>query len=88
MIQVASSEFAKNFGKFKELAQREPVEITSHGRTSGYFISEHEFAEYNRLKMYSRNVFHVSELPKDTITDLAESKMSPEHNHLNSLMEE
>ena len=83
MIEVASTEFAKNFGRYKEIVQREPVAITSHGRTSGYFVSE---SEYKKLRAQSRRVYHVSELPDATIAALANAAMDPEHNHLDVLM--
>jgi PHD/YefM family antitoxin component YafN of YafNO toxin-antitoxin module len=67
MIEIPASEFAKHFGRYKELAQRESVAITSHGRTSGYFVSEHEYAEYQRLKAEARRAYHVSELPPETV---------------------
>ncbi|MEI8208331.1 MAG: hypothetical protein WCG16_03935 [Methylococcales bacterium] len=46
MPRVSASEFVKHFGQYKEQAQRESIAITSHGRTSGYFLSEHEYNEY------------------------------------------
>ena len=89
MIEVPATEFAKNFGRYKELAQRESVAITSHGRTSGYFVSEHEYAEYQLLKARAqRRTYHVSELPDTTITALAAARMSPTHNHLNTLLDD
>ena len=87
MLHVASAEFAKNFGRYKEVAQREPVAITSHGRTSGYFVSEIEFVEYTRLKKLSRRAYHISELPEKTIKAMKKARMKPEHNHLNALMD-
>jgi len=86
MIEVASAEFAKNFGRYKELAQREPVAITSHGRKSGYFVSEYEYAEYQRLKVLSRRAYHISELPEATVRAMTTAQMNPAHNHLNELM--
>lgn len=86
MIEVASAEFAKNFGRYKELAQREPLLITSHGRKSGYFLSEHEFIEYQRLKVLSRRSYHVSELPEETLQAMSMARMNPAHDHLNELM--
>ena len=35
MVRVTSTEFAKNFGRYREAAQREPVAITSHGSNIG-----------------------------------------------------
>jgi hypothetical protein len=46
MIKVSANEFAKHLGRYKEIAQRETVAITSHGRTTGYFVAEHKYAEY------------------------------------------
>ena len=40
MIEVPATEFATHFGRYQELAQRESVAITSHGRTTGYFMSD------------------------------------------------
>jgi PHD/YefM family antitoxin component YafN of YafNO toxin-antitoxin module len=74
--------------RYKELAQREPVAITSHGRTSGYFISEHEYLEYQRLKERARRAYHISELPEEIIAALAEARMDPMHDHLNALLDD
>jgi PHD/YefM family antitoxin component YafN of YafNO toxin-antitoxin module len=88
MIEVKAAEFAKNFGRYKELAQREPVAVTSHGRTSGYFVSEHEFAEYQRFKSRTRRALHVSELPEKSVRAIAKSRMNPKHNRLNALLDD
>ena len=50
MVAITATEFAKNFGRYKEAAQREPIAITSYGRTSGYFVSAQEYAELQRLR--------------------------------------
>jgi PHD/YefM family antitoxin component YafN of YafNO toxin-antitoxin module len=88
MIEVPASEFAKHFGRYKDLAQREPVAITSHGRTTGYFMSEPEYVEYRRLKARARRVYHVSELPDRTLLTLASARMSPAHDHLDTLLDD
>jgi PHD/YefM family antitoxin component YafN of YafNO toxin-antitoxin module len=86
MIEVPATEFAKHFGRYKEIAQREPVAITSHGRKTGYFVAEHEYAEYQRLKAMSRRALHVSELSEETVTSLKTARMDPAHDHLNALL--
>lgn len=63
MIQVTATEFAKNFGRYKEAAQREPVAITSHGRPSGYFVAAHEYAELQRLRALERRGGHSGDVP-------------------------
>lgn len=87
MIEVSATEFVKNFGQYKERAQREAIAITSHGRTSGYFVSEHEYLEYMLLKSHARHAFHVSELPEETISAIAKAEMNPSHDYLNGLMD-
>ncbi|TWB34333.1 type II toxin-antitoxin system Phd/YefM family antitoxin [Nitrospirillum pindoramense] len=88
MVAVTATEFAKNFGRYREEAQREPVAITTHGRTSGYFLSSHEYEEYKRLKAYSRRAYHVSELPDDIVEAMKTATMDPVHDHLNTLLDD
>ncbi len=88
MIRATSSEFAKNFGRYKEIAQREPVEITSHDRTSGYLISEAEFLELKRLKEMAPKAISIHDLPSEDIEALMNTRMDPRHDHLNSLLDE
>lgn len=87
MLEVSATEFVKNFGQYKERVQREIIAVTSHGRTSGYFLSEHEFRELMLLKAHSRHAYHISELSEETIAAIAKAEMDPAHNHLNALME-
>lgn len=87
MVEVPATEFVKNFGQYKERAQREVIAITSHGRTSGYFVSEHEYREYMLLKARARHAYHVSELPDETIMAIAQAQMNPAHDYLNALMD-
>jgi PHD/YefM family antitoxin component YafN of YafNO toxin-antitoxin module len=88
MVTVTASEFAKNFGRYKEAAQREPVAITSYGRTNGYFLSSHEFEEYQRLKAYARRAFNISELPDEIAEAIEQTTMDPAHNHLDRLLDQ
>lgn len=88
MIAVTATEFAKNFGRYKEAAQREPVAISSHGRTSGFFISAHEFGELQRLRALERRAYRLSELPAETADAIEAATMNPAHDHLNDLLKE
>jgi PHD/YefM family antitoxin component YafN of YafNO toxin-antitoxin module len=87
MLEVPATKFVKNFGQYKEQVQREAIAITSHGRTSGYFVSEHDFKEYLLLKAHSRHAYHISELPEETVSAIATVQMNPSHDHLNSLLD-
>jgi prevent-host-death family protein len=87
MVRVTATEFAKNFGRYRDEAQREPVAITSHGRTSGYFVSAYEYAELVRLRAYERRVHRIEELPEDVAQAISTAKMDPKHEHLNALLD-
>jgi prevent-host-death family protein len=87
MVRVTATEFAKNFGRYREEAQREPVAITSHGRTSGYFVSAYEYAELVRLRAFERRVHRIEELPENIAQAIAESTMDPKHEHLDALLD-
>jgi prevent-host-death family protein len=50
MTIVSASEFQRNFGYFKEVAQREPVMVTSNGRESVVLLSASEYAELKKLR--------------------------------------
>nr|VFK24265.1 MAG: prevent-host-death family protein [Candidatus Kentron sp. LPFa] len=50
MSTVTASEFQKNFGTFKEAAQRNPIIITSNGRESVVLLSVEEYKEFLKFK--------------------------------------
>jgi prevent-host-death family protein len=87
MREVPATEFTRNFGQYREIAQREPVAVTSHGRATGYFVSVVEFEEMQRLKAYARRSRAVVDMTKDEIEQTAASRMAPEHDHLNELLD-
>lgn len=60
MVTVPAALFYRKWGRYREVAQREAVAITSHGRESLVLVSAEE---YNRLKaLDSREALHVSQL--------------------------
>ena len=73
MTTVTASEFQKNFGAFKETAQREPVKITSNGRESVVLISAASYAEYEQFKKQKYAYGgEVTEEFKENLTDFME----------------
>lgn len=87
MITVSSTVFSKNFGRYRELVQREPLAVTSHDRVTGYFVSTEEYEEYLRVKQLMPKAYAVEELSEDTIMALANSKMHKRYTHLNKLLD-
>lgn len=87
MREVATTEFTRNFGLYREVVQREAVAVTSHGRATGYFISAVEYEELQRYKRLARQTFATADLSKEDIDAIASGRMSPEHEHLNALLD-
>jgi PHD/YefM family antitoxin component YafN of YafNO toxin-antitoxin module len=88
LATISATEFAKNFGRYRELVQREAIAVTSHERVTGYFVSEAEYKDYLRLKAMASKTYAVEELSEATIRAIAASKMDARHNHLNSLLDD
>lgn len=87
MREVPATEFTRNFGLYREIAQREPVAVTSHGRATGYFVSAVEFEELQRIKASARRSRAVVDLTREEIDQMAAQGMSSEHDHLNTLLD-
>jgi PHD/YefM family antitoxin component YafN of YafNO toxin-antitoxin module len=84
---IPASEFTRNFGRYQMLAQREPVAVTSHGRTTGYFIAAEDYEAFKRFKE-SRRSFATVELPDDKAKAISASRMDDRHKHLDSMLDE
>ena len=74
MERVTSVDVSKRFGFYGEVAQREPVVITNHGRDSLVLISA---SEYDRLKsMDTRQAFRTADMPDD-LAEALERTVAP-----------
>ena len=83
---VPASEFTRNFGRYRMLAQREAVAVSSHGQITGYFVRPDEYEEFMRFKAHRRS-FAVTELSDEKLKAVAASRMDPRHEHLNALLD-
>lgn len=88
MAAISATEFAKNFSRYEEAAQRGPIAITSHGRISGYFVSAHEYAELQRLRALERRAYRATALPADIADAIETATADPAHDYLNDLLKE
>jgi prevent-host-death family protein len=75
MVSVTSAEFQKSFGRYREVAQREPVTITNHGRESLVLLSAEE---YRRLKQLDRRALYPGELDEQALEALEKAESPPE----------
>jgi hypothetical protein len=83
---VPASQFTKNFGRYKMLAQRQAVAVSSHGEITGYFVGAHEYEELLKLKGKRRS-FATAELSDEKVKAIASSRMAKRHDHLNTVLD-
>ncbi len=81
MASITSAAFQRGFGRYREVAQREPVVITSHGRESLVLLSAEE---YRRLKRLDREPLHPWELDEADLAALREASAPEEAAAFNS----
>jgi prevent-host-death family protein len=77
-------EFQRKFGEFQHRAQREPVEITRHGRRELVLLSaEH----YDWLVAAARKTTRTADAADVVLEAVRRARMDPEHDALDELME-
>ncbi|MNL75806.1 hypothetical protein D3C87_2016750 [compost metagenome] len=70
-LQVPASAFARQFGKIREEVYGAGViEVTSHDRVVGAYISPKELEHFNRLKSREVQVLHASEIDDDLLAEI------------------
>lgn len=76
---VPASEFARNFGRYREHALTgDIVRVSSHGRVVGGYLSAKELEHFERLKRREREVLVVGELPDDVVEDITAAEYDAE----------
>jgi len=85
---IPASEFTRNFGRYQMLAQREPVAVTSHGRTTGYFIAAEDYEAFKRFNETRRRSFATVELSEEKANAISSSRMDARHAHLDAMLDE
>ena len=83
---VPAAEFARNFGRYKLLAQRAAVAVSSNGTLAGYFVAPHEYEELRKLQGMRRR-FLTAELSDEEAERIASTRMDARHDHLNRLLD-
>ena len=83
---VPASEFTRNFGRYRMLAQREAVAVSSHGSITGYFIAPDEYEEFRRFKQHRRS-FATADLSDARVEEIRASRMDERHAHLDAVLE-
>ena len=83
MTQTTALEFQRKFGEFQHQAQREPVEITRHGRRELVLMSADH---YDWLAAAAKR-WHRTDHAADVVIEAVErAEMDPEHAALDDLL--
>lgn len=83
MTRTTAMEFQRKFGEFQHKAQREPVEITRHGRRELVLMSaEH----YDWLTAAARRTYRTGDAASIVVEAVERAEMDPELAHLDELM--
>jgi hypothetical protein len=85
---VTATEFVRNFASYQRSVQVEPIEVRSHEKVTGYFLSAEAFERVAQILAASRRRYHPSELPEHLLAAVKDARMGPEHDHLNDLLDE
>lgn len=83
MAQTTSLEFQRKFGEFQHQAQREPVEITKHGRREFVLMSADH---YDWLRAAAQRTHRTEDALAIVIDAVERAEMDPEHANLDALL--
>lgn len=71
VLQIPASEFSRNFGRVREAVHKAGViEVTSHNRVVGAYISADELEHFNRLKRREVQVLNASEIDDELLGEI------------------
>ena len=82
MVTITSAELRRQFTRWRELAQKEPVSVTHNGRQSVVVLSAEEFQRLKALD--TRQALYAWELPADLAAALETAEppaFTAQHDH-------
>jgi prevent-host-death family protein len=83
MAQASAVEFQRRFGEFQHQAQREPVEITRHGRREFVLMSADH---YDWLVAAAKRAHRTAETPDVVLNAIERAQMDSKHAVLDELL--
>jgi prevent-host-death family protein len=84
MARTTAAEFQRKLGEFQHKAQKEPIEITRHGRRELVLMSADH---YDWLRAAAQRVHRTADTVPVAIEAVERSEMDPELAYLDELME-
>jgi prevent-host-death family protein len=76
MPTTSASVFQKRVGEFSDIARREPVTVTRHGRPSLVLISAEDYERLKQIEQHATRAIKISKLSKRTIKAMKTAKLS------------
>ena len=83
MTQTTAVEFQRNFGTYQHQAQREPVEITRHGRRELVLMSADH---YDWLRAAAQRTHRTEDAVAVVVKAVQRAEMDPVFTYLDELM--
>jgi hypothetical protein len=76
---VSASDFSRNFGKYQDEAiSAGVINVTSHGRIVGAYLSAIELEHFEYLKRREREVLKIGELDDQTLAAIEAAEYGAE----------
>jgi prevent-host-death family protein len=76
MTTTNASDFQKRLGEFTDLARREPVMITRHGRPSLVLLAAEDYERLKVIEERSTRAIRTTDLPTETIDAMKTADIS------------
>jgi prevent-host-death family protein len=76
MTTTSASDFQKRLGEFTDLARREPVMITRHGRPSLVLLAAEDYERLKVIEERSTKAIRTADLPAETIEAMGAADLS------------
>jgi prevent-host-death family protein len=83
MTQVSALEFKRKFGEIQDMALREPVEITRHGRRFLVIMSAEQFDLFKAVQQKAHKTTEAIDLVAEAVE---RAEMDPRHAALDETM--
>lgn len=70
-VTIPATEFSRNFAKYRDEAiEAKVINVTSHGRVIGGYLSASELARYEEMKRRERRVLVVGDLDDEILSEI------------------
>jgi len=71
-----ATDFQKRVGEFSDIARREPVTVTRHGRASLVLISAEDYQRLKQIEARSTKSLRTIDLEKETMAAMMNADLS------------